>query len=103
MVPVSAGLRGLIHRREPLSETVPAVTAEANERGSPSCSKQQSRPVSLPPTSRSPARLLDQRLLDLRLELRDPPLEITIRPAGRCRDGHNRLAIRMTLVWVSPC
>ena len=64
------------------------MPTEADERGNPCRSKQQSsRPVPLPPASRPPARLLDQRL-----QIRDTPLEIAILldlgPAGRSGDGH---------------
>ena len=64
------------------SRAAAAVPAEADQRGNPCRSNQQSRrPVPLPAASRPPARLLDQRL-----QVGDTLLEVAIlldlRPAG---------------------
>ena len=81
----------------------PPAVIEAEEHSARGKSDEQhDRAVASAPPSRPPARLLDQRLLNLRLKRRDTPLEITIlldlRNVRRRRDGHNCLAIGMTLV-----
>ena len=90
--PLRAG--GLRERRATC--TAAAVPAEADERGNPCRSNQQSRrPVPLPAASRPPARLLDQRL-----QVGDALFEIAILldlwPARRRGDGQGD-SIRMTL------
>jgi hypothetical protein len=72
------------------------VPPEADKRdNSGSDEEERSRPVSLPAAARPPACLLDQRL-----QIRDPLLEIAIvldlRPAGRRCDGHGD-SIKMEL------